>query len=222
MKRSDVRCVRPPAVAVSSTNLQSNEKLISLVDREALLDVAQLSIQQGLRTGRPLEIDPMEFAVTVREPHASFVTLRIGAQLRGCTGSVKVRRPLVVDVAENAFNAAFQDPRFTPLRAAEFPTLTIQVSVLSPMEPLPCTSEADLLEKMRLGMDGLEIEYGAYRGVLLPSVWEQLPDKQLFLQMLKMKAGIPPTFWSQRIDVYRFTTESFGRKVTPRPDHSLS
>jgi len=127
---------------------------------------------------------------------------------------VKVRRPLVVDVAENAFNAAFQDLRFTPLRAAEFPLLTIHISVLGPMEPLLCASEADLLEKMRVGEDGLEIEYEAHRGVLLPSVWDQLPDKQLFLQMLKMKAKIPPRFWSRRINLHRFTTESFCCNVT--------
>lgn len=208
--------------AMSSIEIQSNERLIPCEDREALLDVAQRSIRQGLRTGHPLVVDPTEFADTAREPQASFVTLRIAAQLRGCVGSARVRRPLVVDVAENAFNAAFQDPRFTPLRAAEFPKLTIHISVLSPMEPLPCASEADLFEKMCVGTDGLEIEFGTYRGVLLPSVWEQLPDKPLFLQMLKMKAGIPPTFWSPRINVYRFTTESFSREVTPCLDHSLA
>jgi hypothetical protein len=204
-----------------STDIQSHSGTISTEDRATLLDVAQSSIRSGLHTGRPLVVDPASFADAIRTLRASFVTLRIGDQLRGCVGSVKARRPLVVDVAENAFNAAFQDPRFTPLRAAEFPMLTIHVSVLSPMEPLVCSSETDLLDQIRAG-DGLEIEYGAYRGLLLPSVWEQLPDKQLFLQMLKMKAGIPTTFWSQHINVYRFTTESFGRKATPYPDASLA
>lgn len=204
---------------MSSIDIQAKEGKISPEDREVLLDIGETSIRHGLRTGQPLEIDPAGFSDAARAPRASFTTLRIGAQLRGCVGSVKARRPLVVDVAHNAFNAAFEDPRFQPLRAAEFPMLTIHISVLTPMESVPCTSEADLLRKMRVGMDGLEIEYGGCRGVLLPSVWEQLPDKHLFLQMLKMKAGIPPTFWSQRINVYRFTTESFGRNVSSHPDH---
>lgn len=201
-----------------STEAQSNDRKLSLEEREALLDVAQSSIQFGLSKGRPLAVDPDNFPHALRKPRASFVTLRINTELRGCIGSVKVRRPVVVDVAHNAFHAAFQDPRFPPLRAAEFPMLTIHVSVLSPMQRLAITSEEDLLEQVRPGTDGLELECGRYRGLLLPSVWENLPEKKQFVRALKMKAGLPPTFWSQQLNVHRFTTESFSRNVVTLPE----
>jgi AmmeMemoRadiSam system protein A len=199
-----------------STDVRLNDGELSPADRETLLDIAQLSVRSGFHTGQPFAIDPTSFAAALRTCGASFVTLHIGAELRGCVGSVKVRRPLVVDVAENAFNAAFQDPRFSPLRPSEFAVLTIHVSVLSPMEQINAASEADLLEQIRPGTDGLELECGPYRGLLLPSVWENLPDKRQFLQVLKRKAGLRRSFWSQQMNVYRFTTESFGRKVSSR------
>lgn len=182
-------------------------------DRETLFDVAEASIRSGLRTGEPPLIDPTGYAEGLRDRRACFVTLRIGADLRGCIGSLEARRPLLIDVAENAFQAAFRDPRFPPLRPYEFPGLTIQISVLSAMEPLKFASEVDLLAQIRPGKDGLEIELGTQRGLLLPSVWEQLPDKHQFWQALKMKAGLPTTAWSQQMCVSRFTTESFGRQV---------
>lgn len=200
--------------AMSSIDLDSNQQQISVRDRETLIDVARSSIRSGLGCGDQPVIEPTAFADALRALRASFVTLRIGADLRGCIGSVEACRPVVVDVAENAFAAAFRDPRFPPLRHFEYPTLTIQISVLGPLEPLRFASEADLLKQMREGTDGLEIEFGRFRGLLLPSVWEQLPDKRQFLRTLKIKAGLPATFWSRRMNVYRFTTESFGRKPT--------
>lgn len=195
-----------------STNVKSSDREIPTADRQALLDVAQLSIQSGLRSGQPAIVKPAEFSDALREPRASFVTLHIGTELRGCIGSVGARRPLVVDVAENAFNAAFRDARFPPLSPEEYGSLTVNVSVLSPVEPIAFAHEANLLEQVRAGVDGLEIEYGPHHGLLLPSVWEHLPNKRQFLRTLKMKAGLPPTFWARQMSVNRFTTESFGRE----------
>ena len=202
-----------------STDVKTNTLELSFRDRETLLGVAQASIRSGLCSGEPVVVEPAAFAESLRDPRASFVTLRIDGELRGCIGSVEACRPLVVDVVDNAYNAAFRDPRFPPLRPFEFPMLTVHISVLSPMEPLRFAGEADLLEQIRPGMDGLEIEYWTRRGLLLPSIWELLPDKRQFLQTLKMKAGLPATFWSQRMNVNRFTTESFGRQVTSLPDN---
>lgn len=205
-----------------SIDANTNQQQISARDRDTLLDVAQSAIRSGLASGDRLKIEPILFAAAVRAPRASFVTLRLDAELRGCIGSVEACLPLIVDVAENAFNAAFRDRRFTPLRPLEFPLLTVHVSVLSPMEPLTCASEADVLAQIRTDTDGLVIEYGTHRGLLLPSVWELLPDKRQFLQALKLKAGLPVTFWSPRTNVYRFTTESFCRKATSLPDNQAT
>ena len=118
-------------------------------------------------------------------------------------------RPLVEDVAENACAAAFDDPRFEPLSKEEFDELDIHISVLSPPEEMTFVSEKDLLERVRPGVDGLILQEGGRRGTFLPSVWEELPDKELFLMHLKMKAGLPNTYWSDSLRVFRYTAEYF-------------
>ena len=143
---------------------------------------------------------------------ATFVTLNKFGELRGCIGHLEAIQPLIADVAENAFNAAFRDPRFQPVTASEFGDLEVHISVLSPPEPMVFTSEADLLRQIRPGIDGLILEDGAYRGTFLPSVWEQLPDPAQFLAHLKMKAGLPPNYWSDTLKVSRYTTESFSEQ----------
>ena len=145
----------------------------------------------------------------LKEERATFVTLTIGGALRGCIGMLEACRPLVEDVAENACAAAFDDPRFEPLSKEEFDELDIHISVLSPPEEMTFVSEKDLLERVRPGVDGLILQEGGRRGTFLPSVWEELPDKELFLMHLKMKAGLPNTYWSDSLRVFRYTAEYF-------------
>jgi len=112
---------------------------------------------------------------------ACFVTLESSGSLRGCIGSLNARRPLAEDVLHNARAAAFDDPRFPPLHGAELAGVEISISVLTPPEPFPVKNEADLLQSLRPGVDGLLLEDGAYRATFLPSVWEQLPTPAAFL-----------------------------------------
>lgn len=144
---------------------------------------------------------------------ATFVTLEIGGALRGCIGVLEAIRPLVVDVARNAFAAAFEDPRFPRLTRAELPRLDIHISVLTPPEPMHFDSEADLLRQIRPGIDGLILEDRGRRGTFLPSVWEQLPKPDEFFEHLRHKAGLPGGYWSETLIVSRYTTESFGAAV---------
>lgn len=190
--------------------MSSTEARFSNEQRRQLLNIARDSIQSGLRHGRPLVVDTTRFDEPLRAPGAAFVTLHRFGQLRGCIGSLEAYRPLVEDVAENAFAAAFRDPRFAPLSADEAPDLVIEISVLSPAEAMTFDSEADLLTQIRPGIDGLIIEDRGHRGTFLPSVWEQLPDKTAFWQHLKAKAGLPPNYWSDTLRVSRYTTESFS------------
>jgi AmmeMemoRadiSam system protein A len=178
--------------------------------RHILLATARESIAHGLRTGRPLPVEVERYDPKLRVERATFVTLNKSGELRGCIGHLEAIQPLIADVAENAFNAAFRDPRFQPVSATEFDDLEIHISVLSPPEPLIFTSEADLLNQIHPGIDGLILEEGIYRGTFLPSVWEQLPDPVQFLAHLKLKAGLPPNYWSDTLKVYRYTTESFS------------
>jgi AmmeMemoRadiSam system protein A len=123
-------------------------------------------------------------------PGAAFVTLRRHGVLRGCIGSAVAARPLIVDVVQHAFNAAFRDWRFPRLDLLELAGLTLSVSVLTEAVPMRFAGEADLLAQLRPGVDGLIIEDAGRRALFLPSVWDELPDPRQFLHQLKLKAGL--------------------------------
>lgn len=182
-------------------------------ERTILLDIAARSITHGLEHQRPPDLDPAEYPEPLRAIRATFVTLERHADLRGCIGVLDAFRPLVMDVAHNAFAAAFEDPRFPPLRAAEYPELSLKLSILTPAEPLSFTSEAELLARIRPGIDGLILSDSGHRGTFLPSVWEQLPNPRDFLGHLKRKAGLPMGYWSDSLRIARYTTESFGGPI---------
>ena len=179
-------------------------------ERRILLETARRSILNGLERGRPLSVDLARYPESLQEKRATFVTLHTDGRLRGCIGTLEAVRPVVEDVAYNAYAAAFSDPRFPPLSRTEFDSVEIEISVLSPPEPMEFSSEADLLRQIRPGVDGLILEDGSYRGTFLPSVWESLPKPQEFLHHLKQKAGLPANYWSDTLKIYRYTTESFS------------
>ena len=180
--------------------------------KQQLLEIARDSIQSGLETGTPSNIDLDTLPDALKKQRATFITLHKQAQLRGCVGTIMARIPLAQDVAEHAYAAAFRDTRFTPLEIHELDLVDISISVLSPPEPITFNDEDDLLEKIRPGIEGLILEENYNRGVFLPSVWEQLPGKKDFLNQLKRKAGLPANYWSEYIQVECFTTESFSEK----------
>jgi AmmeMemoRadiSam system protein A len=143
------------------------------------------------------------------EPGASFVTLLLAGELRGCIGSVDARRPLGDDVARNARAAAYHDPRFAPVTAEERDRLQVEVSVLSVRVPIAVGSEADALAALRPGVDGIFLEYQDRCATFLPQVWEGLPDPVDFLGELRRKAGLPPRFWHPDVRLSRYTVEKF-------------
>jgi len=172
-----------------------------------LYSVARHSILEGLEKGQPLDVKVKSYPDELQELGASFVTLHQGGELRGCVGSLEFFRPLVKDVAHNAFAAAFRDGRFMPLEAEEFENLQIRVSVLSSPELLEVASEEELLRTLRPGTDGLIIKDGDKRATFLPSVWESLSTPELFLGQLRAKAGLPQAHWSDTLEVRRYTVK---------------
>ena len=188
----------------------SSTEALSKPDRATLLEVARASIRHGLDHGRALAVAPADYPETLRVPRATFVTLEHRQRLRGCIGALAAYQPLAQDVATHAYAAAFEDPRFPELRAEEWPGLDIHISVLSPPERLQFDSEAELLEQLRPGVDGLILTFRHYRSTFLPAVWEQLPDPYVFLAQLKQKAGLPLDFWSPELRAERYTAEYFG------------
>jgi AmmeMemoRadiSam system protein A len=193
---------------MSST--ESGPRAYSDALRARLMQVARRSVAYGLEHGQALPVAVGEFPEELRAPRASFVTLHLHGQLRGCIGSLEAFRPLVEDVAQNAYAAAFRDPRFPPVGPQEVADLAYHLAVLSPPEALPLRSEAELLQVLRPGVDGLILQEGWRRGTFLPAVWESLPRPEDFVTHLKLKAGLPPDHWSDTIKVYRYTTEAFS------------
>ena len=177
--------------------------------RDQLSWLAFRSISHGVQHRHPLPVDLADWPEQLRESRASFVTLYKQEQLRGCIGSLAPTMPLVQDVAEHAFAAAFKDPRFSPVSESELDSINVHLSVLSDPEPLTFSTEAHLLEQIVPGRDGLIIHEGGRRGTFLPSVWDKLPERRQFLQQLKRKAGLPEDYWSETIRVERYTTESW-------------
>jgi AmmeMemoRadiSam system protein B/AmmeMemoRadiSam system protein A len=141
---------------------------------------------------------------------ASFVTLTIAGHLRGCRGSLLAHRSLIADVADNAFKSAYDDPRFPPLRAEELEHLDVHISILSTPRRIFADSEAALARVLRPDIDGLILRDGRYQGLLLPSVWQHIPDPVTFIRQVKLKAGLPAAHWSASLEAYRFGAESFG------------
>ena len=170
-----------------------------------LLALARASIAQALGFPRAEgDLPPW-----LQEPGASFVTLTQNGQLRGCIGSLAAHRPLGEDVRANAVAAALRDPRFPALTATELARTRVEVSVLSAMQPLAFSSEADALAQLRPQVDGVVLEYGAHRGTFLPQVWEQLPTPKEFMAHLKRKAGLSADFWADGVRLQRYTVEKW-------------
>lgn len=179
---------------------------LSRADQQTCLQVARDSIQHGLQQGTALNVVTTDYAPDLQQQLACFVTLHKHGELRGCIGALEAYQPLINDVAEHAFAAAFQDPRFTALQQNEYDDITIDISVLGKPEPMHFESEADLLNQIRPGVDGLILEHDYNRGTFLPSVWEQLPDANEFLQHLKNKAGLPMDWWADDVKISRYET----------------
>jgi len=182
---------------------------------QELTGLARHAIGQRLGVAVMPAVEPV--ADWLRADGASFVTLTSGGALRGCIGSLEAYRPLGQDVVSNAQAAAFHDPRFPPVDAAEFERVAIEVSVLSPPEPLDITTEADLLDQLRPGVDGLIFTARGRRATFLPQVWEDLPDPRVFVAQLRRKAGLAADYWGDDVHLWRYRVTAFEEAPPGKP-----
>jgi AmmeMemoRadiSam system protein A len=185
---------------------------INPAEGRQLLDIAHRSIEAGLDGARMLSLDAEGMQGALATQRGSFVTLTRNGELRGCMGVIESPGPLAQNTADCAFNAAFRDPRFTPLTPAEAAQTRIEVSVLSEMEPLVIRDREDLLQQLQPGVDGLLMEDGRYRSIFLPQVWKKVGSAQEFLEHLLSKAGLPGDYWSGTIRFSRFYITSFSEE----------
>ena len=175
-----------------------------------LLRLAREALESGVR-GQPLPPVPDEIPQRLWEKGAAFVTLREKAngRLRGCIGSIIATRPLVEDVRAHAIDAALHDPRFPPVTPAELPGLALEVSYLTPMQPLAYRTPQELLSRLRPGVDGVLLRDGWRQATFLPQVWHSLPQPEAFLTHLCLKMGAEPTCWQRPLEVFTYQVQAF-------------
>ena len=177
------------------------------------LGLALLTVARNAIAAR-FNIAPLALAThpELNKNGATFVTLTQNGKLRGCIGSLQAYRTLVIDVTENAIAAAFRDPRFAPVKEDELPGTKLEVSLLDQAEPMSFNDEADATGQLRPGIDGLILSCGTHRATFLPQVWESLPDPVQFMAQLKLKAGLPSTFWDEKISLARYGVQKWKEK----------
>jgi AmmeMemoRadiSam system protein B/AmmeMemoRadiSam system protein A len=166
---------------------------------QALVLLARKTLLE--RFGRKLDPDQekrMQQALagpTLQDKSGVFVTLKKHGELRGCIGTLQAYESIVHNVSDHALNAAFHDPRFSPLKDQELEQVCIEVSVLTKPHPLTYADADDLVAKLRPSIDGVTIRKGYASATFLPQVWEQLPRTEDFLSHLCMKAGLSSKAW---------------------------
>lgn len=169
-----------------------------------LMNISRLSLEEAVLKNKHFKPHRDDYPDVLFNKGAAFVTLEKHGELRGCIGSLMPNQSIAYDIALNSYSAAMEDNRFSQIEPEELKDIKISISLLSGFEPTTYNSEEDLLTKIVKGVDGIVIRDGDRQGVFLPSVWKQLPDPQEFLNNLKLKAGMSPTYWSNKIKVYRF------------------
>lgn len=175
-----------------------------------LVKIARESIKTYLNEMKVLDI-PEDTPKALKEKRGAFVTLYKGGDLRGCIGYPEPTKILVKAVIEVAISAATQDPRFPPVTTDELEDIKVEVSVLTKPQPIPAKKPTEYPKKIKIGEDGLIVESGFYRGLLLPQVpLEWRWDVYEFLSNTCMKAGLSPYCWlDEGIKIYKFKSQIF-------------
>ncbi len=187
-------------------DLNKTDSDLSEADKDALLEIARKSIENEL-AGRKAPA-PEAISDTLKKKMGAFVTIKKRGQLRGCIGHIKALKPLHATVSEMARAAAFDDPRFPPLRKEEMTDLTIEVSALTPLKGI------ENAEDIIVGRHGIYIIKGFRSGLLLPQVAaEHNWDSVTFLEETCHKAGLPSGAWrDKRTGIYIFSADVFGEE----------
>lgn len=168
-------------------------------ERKWMLQLARKALKESVAAVKlpPVDTSNLSPKLTqeLTEPKGCFVTLTKDGSLRGCIGHILPQEPLYKAIMDNAQNAALRDPRFPPVQAVELDKIKIEISVLTTPEPLYFKDSQDLLDRLQPGKDGVILKIGDHMATYLPQVWDQIPDKQKFLDSLAVKAGCQADAW---------------------------
>lgn len=179
-------------------------------EKKQLLIIARKAISAAVNR-EPVQSIPFDsLSPNLSERGASFVTLKLNGNLRGCIGTLEAYQPLAQDVQEHAIAAALQDFRFPPVKSHELVHIEIEISHLTVPDKLEYNQPDELLTRLRPGIDGVILDDGYRKATFLPQVWEQLPDPAEFLSHLCMKMGASQNFWrNQILNVMTYQVEEF-------------
>ncbi len=179
-------------------------------EKKTLLRLAREAMDYGVKGQKLPPLDLQSLSAALRDPGASFVTLTIHDELRGCIGALEAYQPLAEDVREHAVAAALNDPRFPPVQEGELSRIRIEVSRLTAPHPMEYATSEDLLKKLRPHIDGVVLKEGHRRATFLPQVWEKIPDPAEFLDNLCYKMGVPANSWrTGTLQVLIYQVEEF-------------
>jgi hypothetical protein len=200
-----------PSKTVKTTEKSADPGGLNVTEQKTLLRLARATVQSFVSSGKTPDIDSSHYPLTaaLKEKAGVFVTLREKGELRGCIGSIVGEKPLYLGVVENSVHAAVDDPRFPAVSAAEVPRLNIEISVMTPLQPL-----ADY-HKIRLGIDGVIIRDGYAQAVFLPQVATETKwSLEQFLGHLCQKAGLTAETFrtSPNMQFYVFQAQVFAEK----------
>ena len=189
------------------------ESQLSKEEREYLLVLARETMSDAVSGKQKKETDPSRIPDKLKEKGASFVTLTVEGDLRGCIGTLEAYQPLYRDVQDHAVQAALEDYRFPPVTKEELPLISIEISRLTPPVPLVYSQPMDLPGLLHRHTDGVILKDGFRRATFLPQVWDQLPDAPMFLSHLCQKMGCAPDFWKHKVlQVSIYHVEEFSEK----------
>lgn len=183
---------------------------LSNEEKDILLKIARTAIQNALEgyPNKPIQVG--ELTEHLKEPGATFVTLTKNGELRGCIGTLEPYLPLYEDVREHAIAAALNDYRFPPVQPSELPLINIEISRLTPPQPLSYENPDELVHKLRPNIDGVVLQDGMQKATFLPQVWEKLPFPEEFLNHLCIKMGSPMDLWRRKkLQVFTYQVEEF-------------
>ena len=191
---------------------------LNLEEGKFLVQLARNAVEDYLKTGKHIKA-PQDTLKKLFEHCGVFVTINkvknSEKQLRGCIGYPYPTLPLVEAVIESAIDAATQDPRFYPLSLSELDVVVFEVSVLTPPEVITVQKPDKYVAKIKVGEDGLIVEKGVFKGLLLPQVpveWKW--DEEEFLCQCCIKAGIPPDSWlTKGAKIYKFSAIVFEEET---------
>jgi MEMO1 family protein len=181
-------------------------------EKDALITLARKSVETAVRETKLYEPPPSDFP-TLQQERGVFVTLKEKGDLRGCIGLIAAEKPLYLAVRDAAVSAALEDPRFSPVTAAELPALEYEISVLTPFRRVYDVKD------VRVGRDGLLMIRGRNQGLLLPQVPTEFGwDRQTFLEQTCVKAGLPSQAWQdEATDIFAFSALVFNQRTSPEP-----